>query len=377
LLDCVGKRLGDLACKRIFIARLGGDEFGILINGTLNNEEIVETGALLLETLRAPFNMEGITAQLGGTIGFATWQDIEDTGDRLFERADYALYHAKENSKGNTTVFNEQHAVAIKEASKIDRCIQSADLTAEMHLVYQPIVTPQEARTAGFEALARWQSPTLGAVSPDVFIHAAERTGVINRLTAVLLEKAIEEARNWPDDMFLSFNISMHDISCAITVLKLVSIVDKSGFDPRRISFEITETAVMTNHAIARENLNLLKTMGSKIVLDDFGTGQSSLAYVRSLPLDKLKLDRSFVCCLEEDEDAGSIVDLMLEMCRCLKIECIVEGVETLGQLSILESMGCESIQGYYFSEPLSGLDALGFLNAERNIEPASSILAA
>ncbi len=364
VLKNVGSRLEELICKRVFIARLGGDEFGILISGNLNDEELVEIGSHIIDVLLPPFEIGGRHANLGGTIGFAAWKEYTDSGHRLFEKADYALYYAKEKARGTVAIFNERHAETIREASILDSCIQSADFDEEMHLLFQPIISNRDSRVAGFEALARWQSPVLGKIKPDIFIDAAERTGVINKLTSVLFAKALEEAKNWPDDIFVSFNLSMHDITSSTVILNLVSIVNKSGINPKRITFEITETAVMSNYDTALNSLNLLKSMGSKVALDDFGTGQSSLSYVRKLPLNKLKLDRSFVGDLEKNEEAGSIVDMMIEMCRSLKIECIVEGVETLGQLSILESMGCENIQGFYYSKPISGLDALRFINS-------------
>ena len=366
LLKEVGRRLRGLICNRVFIARLGGDEFGILVNGMLSDAELIEFGEIVCEEMRTPFDIDDLNVQMGGSVGFARWQSIDDIAENLFEKADYALYHTKGQSRGGVTIFNEKHAETIRAVSQIDRRMQDANFAEEMSLVYQPITSLTSSGTVGFEVLARWHSPTLGFVSPDVFIRSAERGGAINRLTAVLLTKALEEAKNWPDHLYMSFNLSMQDITSATAMLKLIAIINNSGFDPKRITFEVTETAVMSDRKMAKKSLTLLKHLGVKIALDDFGTGHSSLAYVRSLPLDKIKLDRSFIHDIEVEEDAGAIVDIMVEMCRSLRVDCIVEGVETQGQIGVLTAMGCEYIQGYYFSKPLSAKDTNAYIEAER-----------
>ena len=365
LLKEVGQRLRALTCNRIFIARLGGDEFGILVNGMLSDEELIEFGEIVCEEMRMPFIIDDLSVQMGGSVGFARWEGIDDIAECLFEKADYALYYTKGKTRGGVTIFNKNHAETIRAVSHIDRRMQDANFAEEMSLVFQPITSLTKSGTVGFEVLARWHSPALGFVSPDVFIRSAERGGAINRLTAVLLTKALEEAKSWPNHLYMSFNLSMQDITSATAMMKLVAIINNSGFDPKRITFEVTETAVMSDCKMAKKSLTLLKHLGVKIALDDFGTGHSSLAYVRSLPLDKIKLDRSFINDIEVEEDAGAIVDIMVEMCRSLRVDCIVEGVETLGQIGVLTAMGCEYIQGYYFSKPLSAEDTIAYIEAE------------
>ncbi len=361
----VGLRLKNIEKDGVKIARLGGDEFGILMEGSLSEEELLEFGTSITDAMRVPFMVDDLIIHLGGTVGFARWGSVDDTGQKIFEKADYALYHAKDNARGNVIVFGKYHAETLRAVSNIDRKMQDADFDIEMSLVFQPIVSLSNSGTVGFEVLARWQSPSLGFVSPDVFIRSAERGGAINRLTATLLGKALIEAKTWPDHLYMSFNLSMHDITSARAILNLISIIEKSGFDPKRITFEVTETAIMSDRKLAKKSLCLLKHLGVKIALDDFGTGHSSLSYVRSLPLDKIKLDRSFINDIEHEEDAGSIVDVMVEMCRSLRVDCIVEGVETQGQVGVLTAMGCEFIQGYYFSKPLNSAATQKYLRAE------------
>jgi diguanylate cyclase (GGDEF)-like protein len=371
LLKAVGIRLSDLFCERVFISRLGGDEFGLIISGVIGEEELTGLGEKICGAMQVPFEIGELVANLSGSVGFSVWEGIKDNAERLFENADYALYHSKDNARGGVTIFNEQHAATIREVSGVDRRLQDANLEDEMSLVFQPILTPRNIKTIGFEVLARWNSPILGHVSPDVFIRSAERAGMINRLTAVLLKMALKEAKNWPQDVFMSFNLSMQDITSSRAILNLISIVNASGFDPGRITFEVTETSMMNDYERAMDSLNMLKNLGAKIARDDFGTGYSSLAYVRAMPLDKLKLDRSFITEIESDEDAGAIVHTMIDLCRNLKLDCIVEGVETSGQLDVLNALGCEIIQGYYFSMPLNATDALAYIGAEQKLEQA------
>ena len=369
LLAQVGARLKAQLCNDIVIARLGGDEFGIMVCRQPDENSITKLGTVICDAMKEPFNMDGLVANLGGSVGFAIWQSNDDTADKLFENADYALYHAKKEMRGGVVIFDDEHAATIKAVAGIERHIHDADYEKEMFLVYQPIVSTNQAITVGFEVLARWQSPELGLVSPAVFVRAAERGGTINRLTAALLKMALAEAANWPDDVFMSFNLSMQDITSSQAVLNLISIIHKSGFDPHRITFEITETSMMSNYEKAMESLNLLRNMGAKIAIDDFGTGHSSLAHVRTLPIDKLKLDRSFIVDIEDEEDASAIVDIMLELAQSLHLDCIVEGVETQGQFGILNAFGCDLIQGYYFSKPLTAQKAREYIAAERALE--------
>ncbi|HHB83083.1 MAG TPA: EAL domain-containing protein, partial [Devosia sp.] len=369
LLVEVGRRLSALQSSRVYISRLGGDEFGIIVSNKMNDSELIEIGELLCDAIKAPFCVSGKKTHLGGSVGFAKWADQSDTGESLFEKADYALYHAKENERGGVIIFAAHHAEIIREVREVDRLMQDADFIDEMSLVFQPIVLPNTATTVGFEALARWNSPLLGNISPDVFIRSAERAGTINKITAFLLEKALGEAKKWPEDLFISFNLSMQDITSSEAMVRLIAIVNSSGFDPKRITFEVTETSIMDNYDTALLSLSLLKNMGCKIALDDFGTGYSSLSYVRALPLDKLKLDRSFITGIENSEDACSIVHTMVEMCQSLRLDCIVEGVETKDQLSILSAMGVKLIQGYYYSRPLCSNDAVDFVLEERRLD--------
>ena len=285
--------------------------------------------------------------------------------EHLVERADYALYYAKERDRGTAVLFTKDHERAIGARSLVEQELRRADLAAELSLEFQPLVDTSQHRTVAFEALARWNSAVLGRVPPIDFITAAERMGMICRLTEVLLAKACDAMRDWPETMNLSFNLSVHDIASEAAVARIRTMILDSGIAPSRIAVEITETAVMHDFDQARAALLSLKAIGCEIALDDFGTGFSSLSYVHRLPLDKIKVDRSFTAGLASDQASRDIVKSILDLCRNLKIACVVEGVETVEQGLILQSLGCSTMQGYHFSRPMTLAAALAFIAAE------------
>jgi len=371
LLINVGNRLLDRLDSHVFVARLGGDEFGLIIEGDFSDEALVAEGEKVCKALREPFAVDGFVAHMSGSVGLAKYVDVTDTRELLFERADYALYHAKAFVTGGAVLFSAAHEAQIREVSGIERGLRDADLDAEMSVVYQPIVDVRSGQAAGFEVLARWNSPVLGSVAPDAFIRSAERAGLINQLTEVLFRKALAGARDWPEEMFLSFNLSSHDIGSVESVTRLIALVKEYGFPSQRLTFEVTETAVMQDFERAKQALQLLKDMGASIALDDFGTGYSSLSYVRTLPLDRLKVDRSFVTELESDPVSRAVMRTVVDLCRNLDLECIVEGVETEGQLAIVEEMGCRKVQGYVFSKPMPETAVADYLVAQSKLRLA------
>jgi diguanylate cyclase (GGDEF)-like protein len=353
LLTLVGQRLADVSTRSVFLARLGGDEFGMIVEGYRDNAQLTDIGETVALALRSPFEFQMMSVQLGASVGFASFPEAAETAEDLFERADYALYHAKQHNKGGVVLFSADHELAIREASNVMQSLRNANLQEELWVAYQPIVDVDTGKTYAMEALARWTNCVLGPVSPAVFIQAAERCGMMNALTPVLLRKALAEAVEWPGDVRLSFNLSVFDICAPASILGILAIVRESGFPPSRLDFEVTETAVMLDFDQARDGLNALKALGARISLDDFGTGYSSLSCVRTLPLDKIKVDRSFVIEIENDPAGTQVVRTIVDLCRNLQLDCVVEGVETEGQKAILREQGCRLMQGYYFSKPM------------------------
>jgi len=348
----VGERLSGFADRGIFPARLGGDEFGLIILGCGCPDRLRALGEEICLVLAEPYVFNGLTARISGSLGVSILGEAGTTADRLFDRADFALYLAKQNFRGTTVVFSAEHEAEINEQGRIQQALRAADLEAEMSLLFQPQVDADTGRVSGYEALARWESPLVGTVPPGAFIIAAERSGLIGRLTEVLMRKALAAAHAWPDDIRLSVNLSTRDIVSNRTVDGLLDIIAESGIDPARLDIEVTETAVMRNFELARENLLRFKARGIGIALDDFGTGHSSLNYVHKLPLTKIKIDRSFIVDIASNELSRSIVRTIVDLSRNVGCVCVVEGMETHEQVLALRRLGCRMMQGYYFARP-------------------------
>lgn len=374
LLLKVSERLRSVLGDDVIISRLGGDEFGLIIKNPESEKWLLTLGELVCSALKVPFDIKGSAVQVAGTLGFADFPNAGETPDELFERADYALYYSKQHSKGKPVIFSSEHEKSIKDSSQVAHQLFEADLENEISVVFQPIVDARTGRTLGLESLARWDSPLLGRVSPDIFIRSAEQSGLISKLTRIILVKALEGAKKWPEDVYLSFNLSSIDLASSTAILSLMQIVEKSGFPVSRVIFEITESAIMQDYTRAIETLHYIKRLGAKIALDDFGTGYSSLGYVQRLPIDRIKIDRSFILEIENDKTTRDIVHTIVDLCRNLDLDCVVEGVETVEQLSVLQKLGCQMIQGYYFSRPLKPLDAQNYLE---NQPPAMHAISA
>jgi predicted signal transduction protein with EAL and GGDEF domain len=346
-------------------ARLGGDEFGLVVCGDPEEADLARLGERIGEQVKLPYQLDTAHTGLSCSIGFALYPGSATTSEALYECADYSLYHAKRQKRGRTVIFSGELEAEIRSRGVIENLLRIADFETELELVFQPIVDAKSEHTAGFETLARWNSPRLGWVSPADFIPAAERIGLIRPLTQVLLARALATARTWPDHIRLSFNLSAHDVCAAEGILPLITIIEKSGLPPHRIDFEITETAVTFDFVRAQQSIATLKAMGCGISLDDFGTGYSSLSHVHRLPLDKIKVDRSFVADINENPVSHKIIKSLTGLCDDMEIACVVEGVETRAQLDALRRLGCDFIQGYYFAKPMPGTAISEYLAKE------------
>lgn len=364
----VGRRLQALASPDTFLARLGGDEFVYILRGDRSDDDIRACGRTICDALSAPYMLGDIVVQLSGTVGFAGTSALGVGTASLLECADYALYNAKHSAPGTAQLFSAELQTRLRHHSLVEQGLRHPDLASQLSLAFQPIFDVQAGRPIGFEALARWKSPTLGQVPPDVFIHVAERSGLIHAVTETLLARALDELKRWPVALRLSFNLSMHDIASPEAVARIVAILDASGVDARRIDFEITETAVMRDFDQSHAALLALRALGARIALDDFGSGYSSLSYVHRLPLDKIKIDRGFIAEIEDREASRNIVRSVLDLCRNLNLDCVVEGTETAGQVAILTQLGCRYMQGYFISRPMPSDSIPAFLDLHRPV---------
>lgn len=352
VLIATGRRLAAFASADVTVTRLGGDEFGVLVENPGPPEAIIPFCDTICAALQKPIRLGNIQVVTGCSGGLAKYTKAGREADALFDRADYALYHSKEHRRGKTTLFSQEHEDAIRAERAVEAALRTADLAAEMEMHYQPILDADSGRITLVEGLARWTSPTLGRVAPDRFVAAAERCGLIHTMTLLLLQKALADGARLPPGIGLSFNLSAHDLASPETVVAILAAVRGSGFDPRRLTLELTETALMRDFDQAKASITTLRALGIAIALDDFGTGYSSLGYVHSLPLDKIKIDRSFMAGIGTALGC-SLVSTILDLCRNLGLAGIAEGIETAEQLEAARRQGCRYIQGYHVGRPM------------------------
>lgn len=368
-------RLQSHVTDTISFARLGGDEFGVLIDCNLLEGDLTKLAKQICQSLGEPYILPETTVELSGSMGFAIFPQAGTSAQLLFERADYALYYAKQHLRGTAVVFSAEHETKIREMSLLEQELRQADLDREMSLVYQPIYDVGTGQTVAFEALARWMSPTRGMVPPSTFIIVAERSGMINQITEKLLKQALVTVKTWPANVGISFNLSVRDLASSEAIQAVMQLVTQSRVKPERISFEVTETMVMRDFDQGCEALHALRSLGVGISLDDFGTGYSSLSYVHRLPIDKLKIDRSFVADIVSSQDSQNIVKTLLSLCQNLGLECIVEGIETEAQSHILQELGCVMMQGYLFARPMEASAVSEHLASQAKIACNASML--
>jgi diguanylate cyclase (GGDEF)-like protein len=351
LLVEVARRLSDLPDRHIVIARLGGDEFGLLVTDEI--DQVRAKGQHICDLLSRPFEIDDHQLSLGCSGGLAIFPDAGSTANELFDRSDYALYNMKSTRRGGCALFSAVHETRIRSERAMEAALQAADLDKELHVEFQPILCIETMKVFSVEALGRWTNPLVGTVEPGRFITAAERMGLMHPITITLFRKALADFAAIPAGIGLSFNLSAHDIVSPETIALLVEAIEQAGVDPERVTFELTETALMRDFDAAVVGINLLRKLGIAIALDDFGMGYSSLSYLNRLPLDQVKVDRSFIA--DMDEDSGrKIIAAILGLCGTLELDCIIEGVETDVQLRQVRSLGYRMAQGYLFARPMA-----------------------
>lgn len=362
LLTDVGRRLTELAGDSIDVARLGGDEFALIFLDFAGQADLLEKSEALCAAMREPMVLADATIRISASIGLAAYPQTAGDAHDLYERADYALYNGKRRRRGHATLFTDEHVKQIARSTRLEQALRDADLEQEISVFFQPIAETGTGDVVAFEALARWTSPVLGSVSPALFIPVAERAGLVDQLTRILLKKALAAAGRWPDEVRLSFNLSTHDISSSEGVMRIIGLLTSSGIDPERVDFEITETAMMYDFERAKAAIETLRKMGCGIALDDFGTGYSSLSQIHALPLTKIKIDRRFVSGIDKSLRSYKIVKSLLALSHDMGLGCVIEGVETTEELATLNKLGARLIQGFYFSPPVPEADIPGLL---------------
>ncbi len=384
--DLYGYTLGDalvleasrriLACSRPGdrVVRLATAEFALVIPRPLDPAALEELGRSICEALHAPFDLSGTSVSVTASIGFS--HDPADAGNpvRVYEQASHALYRAKRSARGGVVIFSPEHERERRRIVELEQAIRNADFDREISVVFQPQYDLATGRTDGFEALARWQSPVLGAVSPAEFVSVAERAGLMEQLTAAVLRKALTEAASWPEHIGLSVNLSALDLMSRTSMENIIRAVESGTIAADRLIFEITETVMMRDFLHVRDVLFRLAGLGCRIALDDFGSGYSSFAYIHRFPLHRVKTDRSFVLRLQDEEEIGrGILKTIADLCTSLGVECLAEGVETERELRLVEEAGVKRIQGYHFGRPMRAAEIPAYLSAERAFSKGSA----
>jgi len=355
LLSAIANRLRSLSRQKFVISRFGGDEFVLFLPEVKDTEDLHATMDHVLHTLRGTYIIDGhkLFISMSGGVVMAPVEGVQI--EELHIQADLALYEAKRRDKNRWTLFEESMDQRYSERQRMKADLREAIRTQSMDLFYQPMFNPEGTRIVGAEALSRWVHPELGPVSPAVYIPLAEEMGIISELTRCVIDRAVQNAATWPGNLFVSVNLSAHDLNDRGIISVVADALDRSNLAPERLQLEITESGLMNDLNTAREILTELRSMGMSIAIDDFGTGYSSLSYLDMLPLNKVKIDRSFVRDLTKDE--GKKLKLLrgvVHLARELGLEVVVEGVETEDQLTMIRENKCaDMIQGYIFGTPM------------------------
>ncbi len=345
-----------------FVCRYGGDEFGFIFPFVLDEKGAAERGRLLQSVLAAPFDLDGSAVRLSGSFGFAVHPYAGDTMEAMMANIDTALYHSKRNGRGRVTIYSRELEDMVRENARIEQALRNAVANNEVTPHFQPIISLQDGKLLGFESLARWIDPELGFVSPGKFIPLAEERGIIAALTDSLLYQAAKAAAEWPEELFLSFNVSSVQLVDPSTAANIKEVIARAGLPPHRLEIEVTETAMMSDPETAAMIVDELHKSGIRISMDDFGTGQSSLGRLRELKLDKVKIDRAFIMAIGEDKPAEHIVRAILEMCAGLELTVVAEGIEEIRQAESLKRYGCHAGQGYLFGKPQDARKTMGYI---------------
>ncbi|MEP6939590.1 MAG: sensor domain-containing phosphodiesterase [Rudaea sp.] len=368
----VGRRLRTALRPGDVLARFGGDEF-VAILQQIDEAGVVAFAARVSTVVSQPLRAGSMEFFLDASIGVAKFPQHGERAEELLRRADIAMYDAKQSRKAFTVYEEGRDAVHLYRLSLLSD-LRRAIGTSELELYYQPALDLHHPQIHRFEALLRWTHPQHGPISPADFIPLAEQSGLIRLITDWVLHEAIRQCAEWRDaglDVGIAINLSAVDLGSGHLPDLLANHLGRYGVEPKRITLEITETAVMRDGTGAVEVLDRLKACGVRIAIDDFGTGYSSLSHLKRLPVDVLKIDKSFVMDMANDEDDAVIVRSTIELAHNMGLKVVAEGVETREAMAMLESLHCDSVQGYFICLPLAADKATSWL---RRATPLASV---
>ena len=350
------------------IARLGGDEFIVLLPDIDGAADAVSAGERVLGTLTAPIELRGQRFVIGSSVGIALYPDHASDADGLVKCADTAMYAVKNEAKNGLRLYGQEMQRQVETQVRLESDLRLALDRGELRLAYQPQVCTRSGATSGVEALLRWEHPERGFVSPAEFIPVAERTGLIEPIGAWVVEEACRQWSVWSGSGLepgrIAVNVSPRQFALQAVADVVAAALERHGVPPRALEIEITESCMMEAPTSVIDALGQLRERGVRVAMDDFGTGHSSLAMLASLPIDTLKIDRSFVTAVQDDTVRGRIVTTVISLANELGLETLAEGIETEEELAFLTARHCDVVQGYLLSRPLSADDATFWLAA-------------
>lgn len=369
ILKEAARRLQNSAGKDCTLCRIGGDEFILLMPEIMVAEDAAGACQRILNAMQRPYEISGYKLEITTSMGIAMYPDDSDSGESLLKNSDIAMYHAKGLGKNNYQFFSPlMNGPALKKLT-MENKLRGALRNGEFMLYYQPQVDINSREVIGMEALIRWKNPELGFVPPDEFIPLAEETGLIVQLGEWVLRTACAQNKAWQDLGYRPIPVSVNISVCQFLrqgfIKSIVSALDQTGLHPQWLELEITESIIIKDIELTNSLLDTLNNLGIKVSLDDFGTGFSSLGYLKNFKIDTLKIDSSFIKDIEHSDADAAIVSTIITLARNLKLNVVAEGVENKDQLRYLEEQGCDKIQGYFFSRPLPPQECVGFLKKE------------
>ena len=391
--DSLGHSVGDALlvafCERLVqcvrptdtIARLAGDEFTVLLEDMSSPEDALKVAERIERSLDAPFSLAGHTVQATASLGIVSSEEGYASSEEVLRDADIAMYRAKVGGRAKHQLFSPEMREEVLAAMAFERDLRGAVSKGELEIHYQPIVSVEAAQAVGFEALVRWRHPKRGLISPLDFIPVAEETGAIVEIDRWVLRQSCEQLTAWQaqfdNPLSLNVNLSSQQLEHPDFVGVVQTTLTETGFEATRLHLEITESTVVNRTQAVMAALEALEALGLELHIDDFGTGYSSLSYLQGFPADALKIDRSFVNKLTQNDESARLVQTIVAMAHGLGLHVVAEGVETEEQLVHLRGLGCEYAQGYYFAKPLQTDAVPAFLTSSFGAQKALEDVAA
>ncbi|CAD5918916.1 putative bifunctional diguanylate cyclase/phosphodiesterase [Planktothrix agardhii] len=366
LLIAVAQRLKTLVSPRDIVARVGTDEFAILFTDIGNYNILTEKIERIHAALDFPFRLDTVTISSATSIGVVLDKLQSQRPEDYLQAADTAMYYAKQKGRGTTVFYEPSMAKVVAEHLQLEADLQRAIERQQLSLNYQPIVSLETQKVVGFEALVRWYHPDRGFVSPVQLINLAEKAGLIVSMGQWVLSQACKHLLEWQTrfpDLYVSVNLSEIQLRHPSLIQEVKRVLDSLQLPPFSLKLEITESSLMENITWSTGLLEQLKTLKIRLLIDDFGTGYSSLSYLQKLPVDTLKIDRSFVQNIEVNNKDFEIAKTIINLAHSLGLQVVTEGIETSQQVEIFQQLRCEFGQGYLFSPPLNPTEVMDFLN--------------